>query len=179
MSELRVPPAVTFAFERLVADVCRQAKLDDHEWALTARELLTHLQNRWREGDALNLSTDAATQRALDLFGAPEVVAMSLRNPWWRRLLFHENHRLKRILVFLSASVWGVILLSTSSVMVNVASENSESTIPAIGLLAGYFAHPFIVLGSLFVVKWQPSKLQQFSVCPIERGSGLFVGACG
>ena len=156
MSEVRVPPAVTFTFERLVADVCQQAKLDDHEWALTARELLTHLQNRWREGDALNLNTDTATQRALDLFGNAEVVAKSLRRPWWNRLLFHENRRLKRILVFLSASVWGVALLSTSMVMLNVASDGAKSDIPALGLLAGYFVHPFIVLGSLFVVKWQP-----------------------
>jgi len=150
MSELRVPPAVTFAFERYVAEVCQRARLDDYEWPLRARELLTHLQNRWREGESLGLSTTAAEQRALELFGAPKDVAKGLRRPWWKRLLLHQNCRLHRQLTFLAASLGGTMLLGMAHVF--LAKEASLDT----AQIVGSFSNAFIALGALLAVKWQP-----------------------
>lgn len=150
MAELRVPPAVTFKFERFVAEVCHGAKLDDHEWPLKARELLSHLQERWREGVETGLSDAAAEQRALDLFGSSRAVARQLRRPWWRRLLFHQNRRQHRLLTFLTASLIGTLLLGMSNLLL------AKESLPDVGQIIGSFTNSFIALVSLLVVKWQP-----------------------
>ena len=151
MPESRVPPAVTFAFERYVAEVCHRARLDDYEWPLKARELLTHLQNRWREGDAMGLSTTAAEQRALDLFGSPKSVARGMRRPWWKRLLLHHNCRLHRHLTFLSASTFVTLLLGFQHLIL-------KDDLLGAAQIAGSFTNAFFAVGSVFLIKWQPRE---------------------
>ena len=92
----RVPPAVSLNFERLVMEVCNRAKLDFDDWPLEARELLNHLETRWREGIERGLSTEAAEERAILLFGGADQVAKSLRRPWLKRVLFYRRYRAER-----------------------------------------------------------------------------------
>ncbi len=103
---LRIPPAVNLSFERLANQICEQAKLDYDTWHLHSHELVTHLQARWREGIEKGLSTDAAEERALTLFGKPSDVAKALRKPWLTRLLNYKRFRTERLLVFLAAYVF-------------------------------------------------------------------------
>lgn len=101
----RVPPAVSLNFERLVLDVCNRARLDFDDWPLEARELLNHLENRWREGIEMGLSTGAAEERAVALFGDVKQVARSLRAPWLRRMLFYRRYRAERYFAILASVV--------------------------------------------------------------------------
>ena len=109
MSELRVPPAVTFAFERFVADVCNQAQFDYDEWPLKAHEFLVHLQDRWRERVGVGLSTEAAMQQSFDLFGDSSNIGRSLREPYWKRVLFHRRCLPARYVAFLNGAALTVI----------------------------------------------------------------------
>ncbi len=150
MPELRVPPSVTFKFERFIAEVCHRAKLDDHEWPLKARELLSHLQERWREGVEAGLNDADAQERALQLFGEPKAVARRLRQSWLRRLLYHQNCRPHRYLVFLSACLSGTLMLA-----VEVLLLAKDRGMP-MEYLVGAFTNGFLALGALLVVKWRP-----------------------
>lgn len=123
MSELRVPPAVTFAFERFVADVCNQAQFDYDEWPLKAHEFLVHLQDRWRERVGAGLSTEAAMQQSFDLFGDSSNIGRSLREPYWKRVLLHRRCRPARYVVFLLGAV-----LTTISEMIRFAPIGPQDT---------------------------------------------------
>lgn len=103
MNEQRIPPAVTFHFEKIIALVAEHARLDAAEWAIRSHELMGQLEHRWHEGVELGLSTDAAQQRALELFGDPEAVGRRFRKHWRFNLLFARNWRLVRIVIFLVA----------------------------------------------------------------------------
>ncbi len=103
---IRIPPAVSLAFERVAYQVCILAKLDHDEWHLQISELKMHLQERWQEGIENGLSTGRAEAHALAIFGNPADVAKSLRKPWLVRLLQYKNMRSERLLVFLSADVF-------------------------------------------------------------------------
>ena len=171
MSDLRVPPAVTFRFERCVAAICHYAKLDDYEWPLKARELLSHLQARWREGVENGLSDEAAEQRALELFGPSKSVAKSLRQPWWRRLLFYQNHRQHRLLTFLAASLFGTLLLGMAHIFL------AKEAVPDAAQMIGSFTNSFIALGSLLAVKWRPTGPAWLrGVLLIRHGLWFFIG---
>ena len=87
--------------------------MDYDEWLVNSQELAFHLQERWREGISLGLSTDAAQSRAIELFGDPIIVAKSLRKPWLERLLFYDRFRPERYGVFILAFffyTWHTIL---------------------------------------------------------------------
>lgn len=103
---LRIPPATTLSFQKTATQVCNLAKLDYDEWPLHAHELVNHLNERWREGIELGLSTDAAQERALRLFGDTSHVAQSIKRPWYRRLLTQQRYRPERYLIFLGAYVF-------------------------------------------------------------------------
>ncbi len=150
MPDLRIPPAITFKFERLVAEVCNQAKLDTDQWPLRARELLSHLQERWREGVEAGLNDTDAQARALELFGSPKSVARGLRQPWLKRLLYHQNCRLHRQFIFLTATLCGNLLLVLVQLIL-YRGENLEAA-----RYAGSFSNAFIALGSLLVIQWRP-----------------------
>lgn len=151
MSDLRVPPAVSLAFERVVADVCHRAKLETEEWPLRAHELLNHLQDRWREGIEAGLGTDAAQERALQMFGKPETVARRMREPWWKRLLLQRRCRLHRNLIFITAS-------SVCQGLSAAFTNNFEGTPVNTGTFtAGMFLNGLLALGSAWVIAWKPS----------------------
>ena len=163
MPELRVPPAVTFAFEKVVAKVCDRARLETEEWPLKARELLNHLQQRWREGIEMGLSTDAAQSRALEMFGPPSLVARSLRETWWKRLMFQRRCRTARNLVFLSSS------FVCSAVSVTMTNNFQGLPMASGGYTAGVFMNGLLALGSAWIISWKariPNGLLQalFSV---------------
>jgi hypothetical protein len=105
-NDIRIPPAVSLAFERVAYRICILAKLDYDEWHLQVRELKLHLQERWKEGIENGLNTERAEAHALAVFGNPADVAKSLRKPWLVRLLQYKNMRSERLLVFLSAYVF-------------------------------------------------------------------------
>ena len=49
MSELRIPPAVSFTFEKLISAICEMAKIDYDDRPYATRELLSQLESRWRK----------------------------------------------------------------------------------------------------------------------------------
>lgn len=100
MPELRVPPAVSFTFERVAIDVCDQAGLETFEWAAKAKELVNHLEQRWCEGVELGMSTDAAQKRALDLFGPPQEAGRWLAQGMIRRWLSSPSRHEFRVMMF-------------------------------------------------------------------------------
>lgn len=98
MPELRIPPAVSFAFERVAADVCDRASLEPSEWSAKAKELVNHLEQRWCEGAERGMSTEEAQERALTLFGPPEEVGRWLRKGLIRRWLKNpDKHYIRAI----------------------------------------------------------------------------------
>jgi len=105
-NDIRIPPAVSLAFERVAYQVCVFAKLDYDDWYLHVHELRTHLQERWKEGIEIGLSTDKAEEHALAMFGNPRAIAKSLRKPWLVRLLNYKRFRSERLLTFLAAYVF-------------------------------------------------------------------------
>lgn len=149
MAETRVPPAVTFSFERYVAEVCHRAKLDDHEWPLKARELLSHLQERWREGVDGGLNDADAQERAIQLFGQPVDVARRLRQSWLRRLLYHQKCRPHRYVVFLTACLSGTLIMAVEVLLTN------DKDIP-VDFIVGAFTNGFLAVGALMVIQWRP-----------------------
>ncbi|NJK92628.1 MAG: hypothetical protein HC904_12850 [Blastochloris sp.] len=110
-SPLRIPPGVDFAFEKRVNAVLESAKPDYDRLPELRTELMEHLRQRWREGIEKNLSTEAAEEQALELFGDPEAIGKSLREVWWRRLLFYRRCRAERFLIMVSCSVWATYCL--------------------------------------------------------------------
>lgn len=111
--QTRIPPAVNEVFVQIASQVCNRARMDYDEWLVNSQELAFHLQERWREGIALGLSTDAAQSRAIEKFGDPNIVAKSLRKPWLQRLLFYDRFRPERYGFFILAFffyTWHTIL---------------------------------------------------------------------
>ena len=160
----RIPPAVSLAFERLASEVCERAALDYDEWPLKAHELATHLQEKWREGVGLNLSTDAAQQRAIEAFGPVKAVAKSLRRPWLLRILTYRRYQTERVVIFLAASffiAWLTVLdvyyrqeldgkpVDLAEVMLPFSAANFLH-----GL--GGFYIGFIAWGTARLIRWQP-----------------------
>jgi hypothetical protein len=170
MSDLRVPPAVTFKFERIVSEVCHHAKLDTDEWPLRARELLDHLQERWREGAESGLSTETAEARALERFGHPLAVARGLRQPWFKRLMYQNRLRLHRYVTFLTATMCGNLLIGFEHFLLH----DLEFDAPR---LVGTSVNGFLALGSLYVIKWQPAGWSPWvrSLWAIRHGLWIFV----
>ena len=154
MPEPRVPPATALAFEKLAMRVCNEAKLDYDEWPARCHELVGHLQARWREGIEQELSTEAAEERAMELFGDVSRVARSLRQPWIRRLLFHRRYRAERYILFLAASVLGSWLWNIEQV--SHASPKPDDDMMSVGLAA--FFNGFVAIGSLALVLWKPKS---------------------
>ena len=114
MPELRVPPAVSFAFERVATDVCDQAGLETFEWAAKVKELVNHLEQRWCEGVELGMSTDAAEKRALDLFGPPQEAGRWLGQGMIRRWLSSPSRHEFRVMMF-TANLFLLALMFTGS----------------------------------------------------------------
>ena len=111
--EQRIPGGVTLTFQRSVAQVCDEAKLDSDEWTLRFCEGVLHLQERWRDGIEGGLSTEEAQRQVLVSYGDPLAVGKSWRKPWYFRVLFQERYRTTRYLFFLFAYVlfsWLIVL---------------------------------------------------------------------
>jgi hypothetical protein len=150
MPDLRVPPAVTFAFEKVVASVCDQAKLEAEDWPLRARELLNYFQERWREGVEMGLSTEEAQSRALEMFGPSKLVARSLREVWWKRLIFQRRCRAARNMVFLSSS------FVCSAISTTVTNNFHKLPMASGALTSGVFMNGLLALGSAWLIAWKP-----------------------
>jgi hypothetical protein len=133
-----------------VADICHRAKLDDYEWPLKARELLSHLQARWRDGIENGLSTEAAENRAIELFGSPRIVSKGMRKHWLKRLLLNQNCRMYRYVIFLAASVVGTYLVSAALWVIKTKEPDYPYQLST-------FTNGFLALGALFAIKWQPT----------------------
>ena len=104
MDELRIPPGVTFQFEKVLALVAEHARLGATDWAIRSHELMGQFEHRWREGIEMGLSTNDASTRALEMFGDPEAVGRRFRkNSEWK-LLFSRDWQWIRIIVFLIAT---------------------------------------------------------------------------
>ncbi len=102
---LRVPPATRMKFEQIANRICNLARLDFADSSLRAHEIVTHLEERWREGAEGDLNGDDAEKRALRLFGDPAKVASTLRRPWPHRLVCYHRYAAERLLVFLASYV--------------------------------------------------------------------------
>lgn len=102
-ASLTVPPAVTLAFERYCQEVCRLAALDSDQVPGRVYEWTTRLQDNWRAGcEEFNLSTTAAQDRAIELFGKPKELAASLRKPWWLSVITYRRCQVQRFAVVLA-----------------------------------------------------------------------------
>lgn len=104
MEEHRIPPAVSFRFEQIIAQAAEHAGLEPTEWAIRSHELMSQLEHRWREGIDMGLSTDAAEQRAIELFGDPAAVGRRYQKPMEINLLYSRAWQAARILLFLITS---------------------------------------------------------------------------
>lgn len=104
MEEHRIPPAVSFRFEQIIAQAAEHAGLEPTEWAIRSHELMSQLEHRWREGIDMGLSTDAAEQRAIELFGDPAAVGRRYQKPMEVNLLYSRAWQVARILLFLITS---------------------------------------------------------------------------
>ena len=153
MDDLRIPPAVTFAFEQIVSRVCDEAKVDYGERPFVARELNNHLQDLWRRGIEASMSTDDAQAAAIVSFGRLEDVARSLRQPFWRRLLFYERYQAARYIVFL---VMGTIINYACAVNVMDGQKTTEN---ARMVALGYTLNPAFATMSLLAIRWTPRNL--------------------
>jgi hypothetical protein len=153
-NEVRVPPGVTFDFERLAVAICEEAKLDYEQWAPQVHELVTHLQERWREGVEQGLNTDDAESRALELFGSKTQVARSLRASWIRRFLTFQRYRGQRYAMFLCAAV----VCAYVTVGMQVHANQANYAVGSVGFfyLLGTSLNGAVALGALALVKWRP-----------------------
>lgn len=127
MDEHHIPPAVTFHFEKVVALVAEHAQLNPAEWAIRSHELMGQLEHRWREGIDMGLSTDAAEQRALELFGDPEAVGRRFKKRWESQLLFSYGWRVARIIIFLIAMHLAVTAIHVSALSPRMNKEGINS----------------------------------------------------
>ena len=150
MPELRVPPATTRTFERLVTGICNRARLETEDWPLRAHELLNHLQDRWREGIEAGLTTEAAEERALQLFGKPGAVARRMKERWWKRLLLQRRFRLHRNLVYVSSAFIGQGLCA---LFVKFYENNPQASHE---YAVGSILFSLLPLACAWVVSWKP-----------------------
>ena len=170
-TELRIPPSVTFAFERTATQVCNEAKLDYDEWSLRAYEAVTHLRESWRKGIRNGLSTDEAERQALVSYGDLSIAAKSWRKSWLLRMLFHQRCRSERFFLFLAAYVffsWLAVLdvhfrayldgkgidLHQLMLPFNPAALGDRSEIPKVAQIISFLVRPgFFIdgLGTFFV----------------------------
>jgi hypothetical protein len=106
MEEHHIPPAVSFRFEQIIALAAEHARLEPTEWVIRSHELKSQLEHRWREGIEMGLSTDAAEERAIELFGDPVAVGRRYQKPLEVNLLHSRAWQAARILLFLFVSFW-------------------------------------------------------------------------
>jgi len=182
-NDIRIPPAVSLAFERIAYKICELAKLDHDEWQMQVHELRTHLQERWKEGIELGLSTEKAEERALVLFGSPQAIAKSLRKPLFTRLLTYKRFRSERLLTFLAAFVfysWLQVLdVHYRAYLNDDTVELSNVMLPfswqffTDGL--GTFFIGLIAVLSVVVIQWQPANENKWSGLFVARYV-LFIG---
>ena len=104
MEEHRIPPAVSFHFEQIIALAAEHARLEPTEWAIRSHELMGQLEHRWREGIDQGLSTDEAERRAVELFGDPVSVGRRYQKPMEVNLLYSRAWQAARLLLFLFVS---------------------------------------------------------------------------
>ena len=186
-SNKTVPPAVTLKFERIAYQVCNGARFDYDELPSRANEMVTWLQNGWREGSKQGLTDDGAQERAIAAFGDLSHAIKRLRAPRYRRLLLHDRYRPHRYLVFLAA-YYLVFWLTTSAHQLGLLFDIDPSGMTDENISAGaieYLYETFLLpvdpqlwflggIGSLFgglaaagsvlVVRWQPSvRLARFA----------------
>ncbi len=161
----RIPPAINEVFVQIASQVCDRSRMDYDEWLVNSQELVFHLQERWREGISLGLSTDAAQSRAMEMFGDPIIVAKSLRKPWLERLLFYDRFRPERYGFFILAFffyTWHTILDTHWRDLVNnvdvtpfqilLPFNNTRFYSDGVGaMFVGFAASACVVLS-----KWQP-----------------------
>lgn len=120
MEEHRIPPAVSFRFEQIIAQAAEHAGLEPTEWAIRSHELMSQLEHRWREGIDMGLSTDAAEQRAIELFGDPAAVGRRYQKPMEVNLLYSRAWQAARILLFLFVSYWPLQRIQLEAEIVRV-----------------------------------------------------------
>jgi hypothetical protein len=107
--DTRVPPSISFEFERLSLDVCERAKADFDQRHLLFHELVDQLEELWRQGEAAGLDDVAAKDRALELFGDAEVAARVYRGgfaKWMVRLLTFHRYASHRFILILGSVVF-------------------------------------------------------------------------
>ena len=94
-----------------------RAKLDHETDPLAllhdVQETVNHLQERWMDGRENGLSPEEAEKRAIALFGDISLIAKSLKQPWYVRLLFYERCRPMRYFVV----TWGMLFFSFLATM--------------------------------------------------------------
>ena len=155
MDNLRVPPAVSFAFEQVVSKVCFESKVDYDDRPFMARELQNHLESFWRRETEKGLSTDDAQEQALAAFGSVEDVARRLRQPLWRRIMFFESYRAERFIVFLCiAVVHGFFCYINDSVYKLTRTPADSNGYAALG----YIINPIEATAALLILQWKPKN---------------------
>src|SRR4051812_8851949 len=98
----RIPPGVTFAFEKIAHEICHRAALEEDEATERAHEIVTLLREKFRDGIANELSTAQAEENAIAALDQAGLTS-TLRRPWMLRLLFFRRSRATRQLIFLGA----------------------------------------------------------------------------
>lgn len=150
MDTIRIPPAVAFVFEQYASKICDEAKVDYEERPFIARELQNHLNHFWKRAIADGKSTDDAETAAIVAFGNVENVARSIRQPYWKRLLFFERCRAARF-------IWFMIVGAVINFFCTVVAIDPNKTHQISNWVAlGYMLNPIYAIISLLVIKWKP-----------------------
>ncbi len=156
MSELRVPPAVTFHFEQVVAEVCESAMLDYDEVPFASNEILQHLENRWRDHIATGLGTDAAEALALEEFGSPEVVGKAYRKPFFKRLLYDKRTSSLRLFIIFAH---GIAISYANACGIIKDTKDITSRESLLYIHQGSFLNPLIFILAIKLIHWKPRNL--------------------
>jgi hypothetical protein len=96
-----IPPATKFEFEKVATLVCDIADFDHTEKSLKSYELQNYLQRLYLDGLDLNLSSEQAQQRAINLFGDPIACGRAYRNNDVKDIFLYDKYRLLRLIVLI------------------------------------------------------------------------------
>lgn len=163
---LRIPPAIRMRFEQTAAEVCEMAKLDYADAPMRAREIVGHLEERWRELAEGNSSSEEAERLVLERFGKPERIAQRLRRPFLARLLIYRRYAAERLVAFLGASV---CLCWVSVVEFQYRPELNGTSKPLFSLIfpesytffltgLGSYGVGIVAVGAALIMRWKPAK---------------------